>query len=58
MTDKLKIKFAKAIFENCIQISTYGFCVFCLSGTHSKEGIVHRKSCIVLDAKKFLIKGD
>ena len=51
------IEFAKSIVDNCIQISTYNYCVFCQSGDHDAQNkIVHEDDCIVLKAKGVLFE--
>jgi len=55
--DEQKRKFAQAIVDNCLQMSTYHYCVFCYSGDHAGDGdsiIKHDDGCIVTEALAYL----
>jgi hypothetical protein len=53
-TMEVEVRFAIAIIDNCIQISTYKYCVHCLSNDHDEnDNIVHEDGCIVIEAKEF-----
>ena len=54
VVDEQKREFAQSIWSNAIQKATHSYCVFCQSGLHSDNGIVHDESCIVLSAQKYL----